>query len=150
MVKKYEVTKSCHKMNCIEAVNLPVEELKRLTSIVLCNIIDSVEYKACKKAGAFLQGYDESSGWILIEFWNEDYQDFMTLANRFVEMTKNEAIEVMKRGFKVRHKYFSEDEWMTYVNNYTIMTEEGYEHNAEMFWRMDRNGKEWDKGYYLV
>lgn len=149
-MKKYEVTKSCHKMNCIEATNLPVEELKRLISIILCNTINSAEYKACKKAGAFLQGYDESSGWILIEFWNEDYKDFMTLANRFIEMTKAEAIEVMKKGFKVRHECFSEDEWMTYVNNYTIMTEEGYHHNAEVFWKMDRNGKAWDKGYYLV
>ena len=28
-------------------------------------------------------------------------------------MTKFEAIEAMKAGHKVRHKYFSPDEWMT-------------------------------------
>jgi len=48
-------------------------------------------------------------------------------------MNKQEAIEAMKAGKKVTHRYFSSDEWMT-IKDGKIETEEGYLHNSIQFW----------------
>lgn len=36
------------------------------------------------KSGAFLQGYDEHSGWALIEFWQDDFGDFVAILEKEV------------------------------------------------------------------
>jgi hypothetical protein len=49
-------------------------------------------------------------------------------------MTKQEAIEQMKKGVKVTHRFFSQKEWITMQGNLFIITEEGYRCPAEEFW----------------
>ena len=49
-------------------------------------------------------------------------------------MNKQEAIEAMKKGFKVTHDYFSSDEFITMIGD-KIVTEEGYSFNATEFWK---------------
>jgi len=61
-------------------------------------------------------------------------------------MTKIEAIEKMRLGVKIRHVTFSDVEWMTFDGG-RIMTEEGYYHDPDIFWKMDRDTPLWDDGY---
>jgi hypothetical protein len=49
-------------------------------------------------------------------------------------MTKDEAIEAMKAGKRVTHKYFSPEEWIT-MEDGMIVTEDGYRFSPESFWR---------------
>lgn len=53
-------------------------------------------------------------------------------------MTRQEAIAAMREGKKVRHLYFSEEEWIT-MENGEIVTEEGYSANADEFWYYRRH-----------
>jgi len=62
-------------------------------------------------------------------------------------MTKQDAINEMKLGFKISHRWFSDNEWMTIEGN-KILTEEGYKHNMNEFWSY-RTDKSWDEGYYF-
>jgi hypothetical protein len=78
----YLVTQSCHNMPCIELQKCGIEEMRKLKAAVMTQFMNDPFYKTSRKAGAFLQGYDESSGWILIEFWQKDYQDFINLLNK--------------------------------------------------------------------
>jgi hypothetical protein len=60
-------------------------------------------------------------------------------------MNKREAIEAMKNGLKVTHKYFDPKEWITMSGKSTIMTEEGYAVCADKFWNgKDRSDWEFD------
>jgi hypothetical protein len=62
-------------------------------------------------------------------------------------MNKAEAIQAMKDGKKVTHRFFSKDEWMTMVGN-RIILEDGVECWAHEFWA-DRKGHDWDNDYSL-
>jgi len=66
-------------------------------------------------------------------------------------MTKQEAIQAMQEGHKVRHAFFMESEWImkspNNPNNY--VTEEGYEVSADLFW-MDRNGNSFLVAWEIV
>ena len=77
----YEVTQSAHNMPCIQAHDLSVEECRRIRAHVMDNRMDSKWYKAAKKAGAFLQGYEEKGGWVLVEFWQPDHEEFVNMLN---------------------------------------------------------------------
>ena len=52
-------------------------------------------------------------------------------------MTKDEAIQAMKKGFKVTHQYFSSDEFI-YMENGRIHDENGYDLDDEFWqWRQE-------------
>jgi hypothetical protein len=81
---KFQVTISCHNMPCIELTDAPIEVMRELKAIVSCQYMNTPEYEVSKKAGAFLQGYEESYRWILIEFWLKNYQEFVDFINENV------------------------------------------------------------------
>jgi len=62
-------------------------------------------------------------------------------------MSKEDAIEAMKRGDKVTHSFFSPDEWMT-IDKEKILLEDGVRCDPDEFWRY-RKGKHWDAGYSI-
>lgn len=62
-------------------------------------------------------------------------------------MTKEEAIELMKKGEKITHHYFDSKEWMTMRGN-RIILEDGCSCWAHEFWS-DRNGFGWSDGYSI-
>jgi hypothetical protein len=59
-------------------------------------------------------------------------------------MTKEEAIEAMKKGYRVTHRFFSTNEWMT-IRSGTKMYEFEDECicSPQLFW-FDRKGPEWN------
>lgn len=57
-------------------------------------------------------------------------------------MTRREAIQAMKKGFKVTHDYFSSNEYITMIDD-KIVTEEGYKFNTTEFWSY-RTDEHWD------
>ena len=59
-------------------------------------------------------------------------------------MTREEAIKAMSEGKKVRHKYFSREEWVTMKSNGEYLFEDGYSVSSELFW-FDRQDSYWDK-----
>ena len=50
-------------------------------------------------------------------------------------MTKLEAIEAMKAGAKVTHRYFDPKEWITMEGNNTIIMEDGCALSTVEFWK---------------
>ncbi|MDO8504884.1 MAG: hypothetical protein Q7S36_03470 [Candidatus Liptonbacteria bacterium] len=73
-------------MPCIEIQNPKPEVREIIRKAVLDNFMDSPAYKVSKKAGAFLQG--ETDDWILVEFWQEDYQPFVDYLNKLLSAEK--------------------------------------------------------------
>lgn len=49
-------------------------------------------------------------------------------------MEKQEAIEFMKKGGKVTHRYFSDGEWMAAQGLHRIVFEDGVSMEAWNFW----------------
>ena len=64
-------------------------------------------------------------------------------------MTKFEAIEAMKAGHKVRHKYFSPDEWMTKTPGGKYLFEDGVICGPSFFW-FDRAHEYWNTDWEIV
>lgn len=62
-------------------------------------------------------------------------------------MTKSEAIDAMKRGEKVTHRFFTPDEWMTIDNN-EILLEDGVKCSIEEFFHF-RKDQYWYDGWSL-
>lgn len=50
-------------------------------------------------------------------------------------MTKAEAIEEMKKGNKVTHRHFTDDEWVTMGTNGKMVLEDGVELPPHEFWK---------------
>lgn len=63
------------------------------------------------------------------------------------ELTKQQAIEAMREGKKITHRYFSPEEYITIKDN-KIVTEEGYRCSQMEFWAY-RTSKEFETGWYL-
>lgn len=63
-------------------------------------------------------------------------------------MTREEAIKAMSEGKKVRHKYFSREEWVTMKSNGEYLFEDGYSVSPELFW-FDRQDSYWDKDWEI-
>lgn len=63
-------------------------------------------------------------------------------------MTKLEAIEEMKSGKWVRHRFFSEEEKIT-MEGRKIKTEEGYLIDSDVFWK-DRDVDSFSVGWEIV
>lgn len=62
-------------------------------------------------------------------------------------MTKFEAIQAMKEGKKVTHRYFDKNEWVTMEGN-TILFEDGVRCSQPEFW-IWRNKPEWEIDWSL-
>lgn len=60
-------------------------------------------------------------------------------------MTKQEAILEMKKGIKITHELFDDNEWMT-MDGLTIVLEDGVRCSQSEFW-VSRIQSEWDNGY---
>lgn len=65
-----------------------------------------------------------------------------------MSMTKTEAIQAMNKGFKVRHKWFSKDEWMI-CEGLLYRFEDGCLCTPSEFWYA-RNGEYWQTGWEVV
>lgn len=75
-----------HDQKCIQIKNPTKEERDMICEIVLDSCIDSDGYKARVKAGAFLQcDYED---YILVEFWRNDYQEFVNMINNRFKTAK--------------------------------------------------------------
>ena len=62
-------------------------------------------------------------------------------------MTKIEAIELMRKGEKITHEWFSANEWMT-IENGKILLEDGVKCSLYEFFSY-RTNNSWDKGYSI-
>ena len=62
-------------------------------------------------------------------------------------MSKEEAIQAMKEGKKVTHRFFSSDEWMTIENGFLLL-EDGVRISVEEFFDL-RSDSRWGNGYEL-
>jgi len=60
-------------------------------------------------------------------------------------MTKQEAIEEMKKGKKITHKHFSSSEWMT-IKNGRYLFEDGVVCDHDEFWQW-RQDFSWNDGF---
>lgn len=49
-------------------------------------------------------------------------------------MTKEEALKAMSEGKKIRHRYFSSDEWITQLSNGDYLLEDGVKCLPYEFW----------------
>ena len=65
-----------------------------------------------------------------------------------IGLTKIEAIKAMMAGKKVRHKYFSPDEWVTIEGGHFLF-EDGVKCSPTMFW-MDRYQPDWQYDWEIV
>lgn len=77
------VTISGHGMPCIEVVN-PIPEVRRIIRRAVTNPwMGDPDYEVSRRAGAFLQCDDASDDapYVLVEFWQEDYQSFVDYLN---------------------------------------------------------------------
>lgn len=67
-------------------------------------------------------------------------------------LSKEQAIEAMKAGKKVRHRYFTDDEWvrLRYPDVAGVYEfEDGVICRAREFWYI-RRGPEWEDGWEIV
>jgi hypothetical protein len=64
-------------------------------------------------------------------------------------MTKDEAIQAMNEGKTVRHRYFSDDEWMKKNSNNSYIFEDGVICPVNMFWS-DRYQPDWEFDWEIV
>lgn len=64
-----------------EAHRLPQALMSAIRASVCNQWIDSDDYKRNRSCHPFLQGYDEASGWLLVEFSVRDRQDCLAVAN---------------------------------------------------------------------
>jgi len=64
-------------------------------------------------------------------------------------MTKQEAVNAMREGKKVTHRFFSPEEWMTLLpNSNRILLEDGVQVHLFEFFEI-RDSSLWDEGYSL-
>ena len=63
-------------------------------------------------------------------------------------MTKAEAIKAIKRGLRVTHTLFTEDEWLEMDGGW-FKFEDGCQCRPSQFWDI-RQGEEWEKGWRVV
>lgn len=63
-------------------------------------------------------------------------------------MTKDEAIEAMKRGHKVTHRFFFPGEWVRMIYSGVYMTEDGKRIYQDSFWKI-RSSEVWQNGWEI-
>lgn len=57
---------------CVQLLGVDSECFDEVRGFVLGNFVDTESYKITRAAGAFLQGEDKASGWMLVELWAND------------------------------------------------------------------------------
>lgn len=60
-------------------------------------------------------------------------------------MNKNETIEALYGGKKIRHNYFDDNEWMIMDDSGRIVFEDGCSYTVDEFW-YDRRSPVWEDG----
>lgn len=60
---------------CFEGHRFPVDLMKAIRASVCCQWSDMEDYRVHRKAGSFLQGFDEASGWVMVEFATRNPDD---------------------------------------------------------------------------
>ena len=63
-------------------------------------------------------------------------------------MTKQEAIDYMIKGYKVKHRWFDTDEWMT-IKDGKMLLEDGVTCSIQEFFS-SRTDETWDDGYDVL
>ena len=63
-------------------------------------------------------------------------------------MNRNEAIQAMREGKKVRHHYFLPDEYMSMTPDGNYLLEEGVVCTPYEFWKY-RSEKQWDANWEI-
>jgi hypothetical protein len=63
-------------------------------------------------------------------------------------LSKQEALDLMGKGIKVTHHFFSKKEWMTLDKDGKLLTEDGCTRSVDEFYQY-RKGKEWEVGYFV-
>jgi len=63
-------------------------------------------------------------------------------------MSREEAIQAMKQGERITHRYFSDDEFIYMDDPLEIKDESGYAFPAWLFWS-HRNTEQWNDGFDL-
>lgn len=63
-------------------------------------------------------------------------------------MTKEEAIELMKKGVKMTHDFFTPTEWVSIGKNGKYVFEDGVECNHDEFWQYRQN-EYWKDGWIV-
>jgi hypothetical protein len=61
-------------------------------------------------------------------------------------MNRSEALQFMKDGSKISHRYFEPHEWMTFQDG-TILLEDGAKCSVEEFFAW--NSSDWEEGYFF-
>ena len=64
-----------------DAKGVSITTMRLIRSIVTNNRMDSADYQAKIGSGVFLQAYDESTGYIMLEFWQPNYQPLIDHLN---------------------------------------------------------------------
>lgn len=75
--KEFKLAADLHQQMAIQAHDMTRAECQLMRAIITNNYMPSDDYKLCRPAGVFLQGYqepydDKADGWILVEFWERD------------------------------------------------------------------------------
>ena len=65
-------------------------------------------------------------------------------------MNKDEAIRAMNNGFKVRHRFFSEHEWVRKETRNMYIYEDGVRHSTRAFWEIRENEKSWETDWEII
>lgn len=76
-----KVSTSAHGQPCVEVTNAPPEVIKIIKAALSENMMRVKAYNLRSASGAFLQGEGTASGWILVEFWQPNYQPFIDYLN---------------------------------------------------------------------
>jgi len=76
---------NCGLMMCVNIYNPTKEEREKIHDIMRENRIGTKAYELSRNAGAFLQCDGDS--YMLIEFWNKNYQPFVAYLNEELNKT---------------------------------------------------------------
>jgi hypothetical protein len=69
--------------------------------------------------------------------------DNLPINLKTMDLTRDQALAMMRAGYKVTHRYFCSDEYL-YMEHGIIHSEEGYDFTEG--WR-ERTGGVWDNGW---
>lgn len=88
-----EVHASVHGQMCVETNHSSIPVCRFLRQLLSNNVTTSAHYKAKQGLSPFLQGYDENSGWVFIEFWTQDRNAVEKYANYLRERLDSKEFE---------------------------------------------------------
>lgn len=85
----------------------------------------------------------------MLKYLDINYKVIIFIQPKNEYMTKVEMIHAIHQGHKVRHKYFSSDEWLKLTPNGDYEFEDGVVCHRTMFW-MDRYQEFWNDGWEII